>query len=264
MRSSFSVSGLIAVVALSTACGAADANPLGAAKRAAKSTVASADALGGYDRALAAYVDADGWVDYRALNEDRAGLDAYVAALATADLSEGDDATRLARLINAYNAFTLQLILDGGRGGGALPATIQDLEDGKPWDAVRWELGGETVSLNQIEHERIRPVFDEPRIHWALVCAAYSCPPLRNGAYTAGGLEAELAEREAYVLNFDHPRYVRGDGDGVRVTPLFDWYGGDFGADWRAYAGPRLGVKTEAFGGFLEYDWRLNDVANRP
>ncbi len=218
--------------------------------------------LPGFDALLKARVDGDGWVDYNALGADRGALDAYVASLAVADPSQGATAARLAHLLNAYNAFTLALILDAG-----IPESITNLHGGKPWDVVAWNLGGKLYSLNQIEHELIRPVFQEPRIHWALVCAAYSCPPLRAEAYAADMLEAQLDAQEAYVLNFSHPRYVTREGGSVKVSPLFEWYGDDFvnGEQGPAvYAAKRLGVEASAVTGVLSYEWRLNDISNRP
>ena len=206
---------------------------------------------------LGKHVNAAGGVDYAGIAADPAALDAFVASLAApGPAADAPAHERLAYLINAYNALTMHFIIEEG-----IPASIRDLADGKPWDVKRWNLAGETVSLNQIEHEMIRPVFNEPRIHWSLVCAAYSCPPLRTEAYRADRLEEQLASQEAYVLNFDHPRYVVRDGDQVKVSPLFDWYGGDFG-DPKAYAAQRLGVKPAAITGFVGYDWKLNSQKN--
>lgn len=229
-------------------------------------TLTAAEALDAYDGLLRNHVSAAGDVDYAAIAAEPAALNAYVLSLSeTGPADKAPAPERLAHLINAYNAFTLKLIVDAA-GGGDLPASIMDLEGGKPWDAVDWNLGGRTVSLNQIEHELIRPVFDEPRIHWALVCAAYSCPPLRSEAYRPDRLEAQLASQEGYVLNFDHPRYATRDGGAVKVTPLFDWYGEDFvigDAGAKAYAAERLGVEAREIDGFLDYDWKLNDIGNR-
>lgn len=98
------------------------------------------------------------------------------------------------------NAYTIQLILDH------YPlASIQDIPGDQRWDAVRWRVGPHTWSLNQIDHEQIRPKCAEPRIHFALVCAAVGCPPLRNEAYTAARLEEQLAGQSAYVHS--HPRW---------------------------------------------------------
>ncbi|MEL7088182.1 MAG: DUF547 domain-containing protein, partial [Planctomycetota bacterium] len=133
----------------------------------------------------------------------------------------------------------------------------------KPWDQKIWNLAGQTVSLNQIEHERVRPVFQEPRIHWALVCAAYSCPPLRAEAYTSNQLEAQLVDQERRVLLADDPRFVRVSGDSIQVTQLFNWYGDDFG-DWQQYVTQRLNPPKPNYNGFITYDWQLNAKPNRP
>ena len=223
-----------------------------------------AEAERGYDRLLTEYVDGDGLVDYAALADRPAGLDAYVQSLAQPGLlHEGQPAhQRLATLLNAYNAFTLKLIVDHYDEGRL--RSITDLHGGKPWDRPDWTLSGQRLSLNQIEHELIRPVFAEPRIHWALVCAAYSCPPLRQEAYAADRLEQQLADQERRVLLADDPRFIRVDDDdrSARVTPLFDWYGQDFG-DWRDYINQRRPGSDLKIAGFLEYDWTLNDQSAR-
>jgi hypothetical protein len=241
----------------------------------ASAAAALFDPRQGYDQLLADHVDPEGWVDYAGLAENRAALDRYAASLADADLQDLPRDERLATLINAYNAFTLQLILDHwGRFESGKIDSITDLHGGQPWDQKIWELGGTTVSLNQLEHVWIRPVFDEPRIHWALVCAAYSCPPLRSEAYTAEQLEQQLAEQEAYVLRLGQPRFVQlRDSDSgagrLSVTPLFDWYGEDFNdGDWQTYLldrlDPEVAERRPAFGPFLPYNWSLNSQDNRP
>ena len=202
-------------------------------------------------------------MDYATLAKDHTALDTYTDSLGDADLEAMDRDQRLATLLNAYNAFSLHLILENFNGGKL--ESIMDLHGGKPFDQEIFNLGGKTVSLNQIENELIRPNFDEPRIHWALVCAAYSCPPLRNEAYTADKLDEQLAEQEKYVLNLDHPRYVQRKNGELYVTPLFDWYGDDFnGGNWRAYVLNRLDNTENEFGGFLDYNWKLNSQANKP
>ena len=120
----------------------------------------------------------------------------------TAPIDELGRDERLALLINAYNAFTLRLILDH------YPvASITDIPADQRWDAVRWRLAGETYSLNQIEHELVRPNFREPRIHFALVCAAVGCPPLRTEAYTGELLEEQLEGQTRY--SHAHDRWLR-------------------------------------------------------
>ena len=84
---------------------------------------------------------------------------------------------------------------------------------------------------------------------------------MRSEAYRPDTLEDQLSSQEAYVLNFDHPRYAVQEGNQVKVSPLFDWYGGDFG-DPKAYAAKRLGVEANAINGFISYDWKLNSQQN--
>lgn len=222
-----------------------------------------------FDGLLRAHVDEDGWVDYESIRENADALEAYLGQVASAPFDALSRDEKLALLINAYNAFTIQLILDH------YPvASIQDIPGDKRWDAVRWRVGPHTWSLNQIEHEQIRPKFAEPRIHFALVCAAVGCPPLRNEAYTAARLEGQLAGQSAYVHS--HPRWFYFDpaGNVVHLTALYDWYGGDFTrdvptvAEYAAGAAPAL-RRAIADGHlpsvrWLEYDWRLNSLRNRP
>ena len=174
--------------------------------------------------------------------------------------------------INAYNAFTIRLILDYYNGGKL--TSIMDIPEDKRWDHQRWTLGGETYSLNQIEHELIRAKFKEPRIHFALVCAAYSCPKLLNEAYTGAGLEAQLADQTAYTHS--HDRWLVFDtlSNTLHLTALYDWYGGDFKVvadsvlDYVAEQAPAVRAAIEAGHTpeiiWLDYDWKLNDISNKP
>ncbi|MCH8966413.1 MAG: DUF547 domain-containing protein [Planctomycetes bacterium] len=176
-----------------------------------------------FDRLLRKHVDKDGWIDYTGLRDNATLLDTYIAALGEAHVAELDRDEKLALLINAYNAFTLRLILDH------YPIkSIKDIPSAKRWDAKRWRLGPMTLSLNQIEHEQIRPKFAEPRIHFALVCAAIGCPRLRNEAYQAQRIEEQLEDQTRYVHSHDRWfRYQRGAKQ-VHLTKLYDWYGSDF------------------------------------
>ena len=228
-----------------------------------------------YDALLRRHVDADGHVDYAALSREPDTLNAYIASLGSLDphrFEKAPDAARLATLINAYNAFTLRLVLDYY--DPDLPPrrrlrSIMDIPEAQRWDDRRWTLAGRTLSLNELEHELIRKRYREPRIHWALVCAAHSCPPLLNAAYTADQIEDQLAAQEAYVLNPDHDRFLRierrGDAPSVQVTTLFDWYGSDFSDwtdhdTWQAYVRDYLELpEGTRFTDFIAYDWSLND-----
>ena len=222
-----------------------------------------------FDALLKKHVDADGWVDYDGLHGDSARLDEYLTAIARAPFDTMSRDEKLALLINAYNAATLRLILDFHP-----VKSIKDIPTAKRWDHERWVVGGHTLSLNDIEHKQIRPKFNEPRIHFALVCAAVGCPTLRNEAYDAGRIDAQLDDQMRYA--HEHDRWLRFDADRavLRLTKLYDWYGSDFtqtGMTVQQYAaryspplkraldeGRRVKVR------WLDYSWVLNSRANAP
>jgi hypothetical protein len=216
-----------------------------------------------FDRLLSQHVDGDGLVDYASLNAQAAELDAYIARLEAAPFEELGRDERLALLINAYNAFTLRLILDH------YPTeSIRDIPDKQRWDAVRWSVAGGVYSLSQIEHELVRPNFREPRIHFALVCAAIGCPPLRTEAYEGARLEEQLAGQTSFTHDNDRwVRYERG-ADALQLTSLYDWYGDDFkqvaGSVIEFVAAQRPDLAADLEAGhepkirFLSYDWSLN------
>ncbi|MEM7809198.1 MAG: DUF547 domain-containing protein [Planctomycetota bacterium] len=214
------------------------------------------DVTSGYDAMLREHVDGDGFVDYEQLRLSRTALDAYVDYLATVDLDGMAKDDRLATLINAYNAFMLQMVLDAGN----VEHVLDDLEE--PFDRKRFTLAGEQVSLNGLENDWIRADFDEPRIHWAVNCAAASCPPLRAEAYVGNRLNKQLAEQERLVHTDE--KFVRYDGDTLFLTPLYDWYGQDFvdaAGSVYGYVRPLLDLPEEEPAiEFTEYDWTLNDV----
>ncbi len=220
-----------------------------------------------FDALLGKHVDKDGWVDYAAFRGDAATLDVYITLLGKAPFADLGRDEKLSLLINAYNAFTLRLILDH------YPVkSIKDIPSAERWDAKRWRLGSMTLSLNQIEHEQIRPRFAEPRVHFALVCAAIGCPKLRNEAYRAERIEEQLEDQTRYVHSHDRWfRYQPGANE-VYLTKLYDWYGSDFAqiagsvplfasrystpfnAALREDKPPRIR--------WLDYDWMLNDRRN--
>lgn len=203
----------------------------------------------------------EGRVDYAALRTD-ARLAAYLKKLAARDPSALPRDEALAYWINAYNAATLKLVVD------AWPVdSIMKINAGKPWDVPVFRPRGQpaALTLNQIEHDIIRKQFAEPRIHFALVCAAASCPPLRAEEYTASALEAQLAEQtknflaDRVINRFDPAtnRYV--------VSPLFKWYASDFGgtdATVRAFIDDLAGASPSADAPitYSDYDWSLNAV----
>jgi hypothetical protein len=218
-----------------------------------------------FDEFLQRYVGPTGLVDYVGTRRDSTLLQSYVASLQSVDLKSLDRDERLATLINAYNAFTIQLIKEN------YPLkSIKDIPEEKRWKAVRWNIGGKTYSLDQIENDLIRPKFNEPRIHFALVCAARDCPPLRAEAYTAARLEAQLTDQMART-HANGSTWVSFDAasNTLAITPLYDWFKQDFLAtapSVEAYVAQYTPeVKTALDAGakltieYKGYDWSLNE-----
>ena len=231
---------------------AAPAAPAPAASPETPPAVNNAPDHTAWNTLLSKHVRSTGRVDYRGFEQDEAALDAYLATLA--EEVPGTDWTRdesLAYWINAYNAYTVKLILNNWP-----VESIRDIDE--PWEQKWIDLAGNTYSLNQIEHDIIRPTFDEPRIHFALVCAARSCPPLPNKAFTAQNLDQLLDQRARKFINDEELNVTQEVV--VRVSPLFDWYGEDFG-DVKEYLNRYLA--TDIPEGkeitFLDYDWSLNN-----
>lgn len=218
-----------------------------------------------FARVLADHVDDDGRVDYAGLRSEPDELDEYLDHLARVDLASMDDSQRMATLINAYNAFTLKLMIEHPD-----VKSIRDIPASKRWKDRRWNLGGRMLSLDELEHEIIRPATTDARIHFALVCASEGCPPLLPTPYTAKTLDRQLDRQASAVhrskrgYSYDPERNV------LRLTPLYRWYSGDFRKD----AGSVLAfvsryspdVRAAIESGrpprieWMEYDWSLNDA----
>jgi len=198
-------------------------------------------------------VSENGEVNYKKLAKKDKGLNAYLEELAThPPMDSWSRDEKLAYWINAYNAFTVKLIVDN------YPVkSIRDLHDGNPWD-VKWiKLGRQTYSLNQIEHDIIRPRYDEPRIHFAVNCAAKSCPPLLNRAWTADNLEQQLEQQTQAFIN--NEAYNTISAKSLELSQIFNWYGEDFD-NVKAFVNryTTTDVKNGAKVSFREYNWALN------
>ncbi|WP_221031220.1 DUF547 domain-containing protein [Actomonas aquatica] len=182
-----------------------------------------------FDALLHDHVE-DGRVDYAALRTDPR-LDAYLAQLATTDPATLDSAdARLAFWINAYNAYTLKLVLsvypiDSIKVIHGLGQT-GPADDKAPWEVPLAVVNGEALTLNQIEHAIIRQRWDEPRIHFALVCAALSCAQLRAEAYSAAQLETQLQQQAEWF--FAHRNTFDPRRRQAALSQLLNWYRADF------------------------------------
>ena len=207
-----------------------------------------------FDQLLRKHVSNTGEVNYAGLKSETAKLNTYLELLRQNPVkSNWPKNKQLVYWINAYNAFTLKLILDN------YPLKkITDLENGKPWDKVWIKLGDKSYSLNNIENDIIRPQFNEPRIHFAVNCAAKSCPPLLNRAWTVANLERSFeSQTKAFVNN---PKYNKISASSASLSKIFDWYGEDFG-DIRSFLNKYSNVKLKDKSNldYMEYDWNLNE-----
>lgn len=206
-----------------------------------------------WNKLLTQFVSSAGKVNYRALKGKEADLDAYLKSLADNPVqSSWNRNEKMAYWINAYNAFTVKLILDN------YPlSSIINLSGGKVWDKKWIKLGGKTYSLNNIEHDILRPQFKDARIHFAVNCAAKSCPPLLNRAWTAGNLSSNLNTQARKFIN--SAKYNQIGSDKVAISKIFEWYAVDFGnivEYLNKYADTK--ISTNAQVSYQEYDWALN------
>ena len=141
---------------------------------------------------------------------------------------------QLAFWINVYNAYTIQLVNAHGERKSIrnINKTLGAIKAVGPWKQEIVRAGGQTMSLDHVEHEIIRKRFREPRIHFALVCAARSCPPLRREAYTGGRLDAQLdAQARIFIAGSPDKNRVDVASSTVYLSPIFTWFKEDFGLD---------------------------------
>ncbi|MCP9819584.1 DUF547 domain-containing protein [Synechococcus sp. Cruz-9H2] len=187
--------------------------------------IALPDALDAYGRVLQRHVNAQGLVDYEALQREPADLERTVAAIgavAPQEYRSWSEAEQIAFLLNAYNAITLASIIQET----PLKPSIRDIWG--VWNLRRHPVAGQPRTLDAIEHQILRKEFNEPRIHTALVCAAISCPPLRQEPYVAARLEQQLDDQTRRWLAGPHGLRIDRAGERVQISQIFRW----FGEDW--------------------------------
>ncbi len=215
-----------------------------------------------YAALLKKYVQ-NGVADYRGFKNEEAKLDRYLKVLektATKDLSRNE---RFAFYINAYNAWTIKLILGGYPG----IKSIKDLGSifKSPWKKKVARIDGGIITLDQIEHDILRPGFKDPRMHFVVNCASKGCPPLRSEPYQADILERQLDEMTRAFIN--DSRRNRLEGRTLYVSKIFKWFPEDFNNDvvgfFLKYARKDLKKqlednKSEIKVKYLDYDWSLN------
>lgn len=246
-----------------------------AQQRAASTVVRTSIDHSPFTRLLRRFVDEQGNVDYAQLKaEADSVLAPYLRQLATTDPSALDRDARLAFWINAYNAYTLKLIVEHYPVQNIWAVTPGPAEpkDDSPFAMDVGSVADTVRTLDEIEHEIIRERFDEPRIHFALVCAAASCPRLRREAYTGSQLDAQLDDQTRTFFH-EKNRIPAGDGQ-IQLSRILKWYGQDFGDSTDAlqrFIAPyfegtvrdrlsRAAYEVE----FLPYDWALNTQGAPP
>lgn len=201
---------------------------------------------------------------------DRKSLEAYLSRLAAAPVSRLNRKEQFAFWINLYNALTVKVILDHRPVTSILKIGISPgwFSIG-PWGKKLVRVEGEPLSLDDIEHRILRPIWKDPRIHYAVNCASISCPNLAKKPYLAETADAMLtAGARAYI---NHPRGVRITEGGLIVSKIYEWYQADFGGTeagvirhLKKYAAPALRRRLKKFGEITDhgYNWALNEAGS--
>ncbi len=223
-----------------------------------------------WDRLLAAYIEEEQGLNYFRYSTvtpaDREALESYVDRLQSVIVTESGRQQQYAYWINLYNALTIKVILDHYPVKSIREISYSLLSRG-PWKEKLVTVEGMKLSLDDIEHEILRPVFRDNRIHYAVNCASIGCPNLQATAFTADNIEDLLDDAARQYIN--HPRGVAIHGDDLVVSSIFKWYTEDFGGSDREiieyfiqYAEPDLARELEAFTKIsdYEYDWGLNEI----
>ena len=215
-----------------------------------------------YTELLKEYVK-DGVVNYQGFKNDEATLDQYLKVLEHVDTKKLSRNEQFAFYVNAYNTWTIKLILSGYPG----VKSIKDLGSllKSPWKAKICRIDGNLITLDDIEHNILRPRFKDPRVHFAINCAAKSCPPLRSEPYRGNILDQQLDEMVRAFINDPNRNYL--EGPALYLSKIFDWFSEDFNEDvigfFLKYATGDLKKQLVANREkvkitYLDYDWSLN------
>jgi len=207
-----------------------------------------------WDQILLINVSTDGKVNYKGFMRDSSLLYEYFTLLSeNSPTPQWSKEEKLAYWINAYNAYTIKLIID------SYPIkSIKDIKD--PWDKKFFKINGEWYSLNQLEHKILRKL-DEPRIHFAINCASFSCPIVWNRAYTSENVNEALENQTRNFINDPVRNTITKDV--VEVSKIFSWFKKDFKLDGNVkdfinkYATIKIDKQPKK--GYKDYDWSLNE-----
>ncbi len=206
-------------------------------------------------------------IDYgRVSADDRASLKSYIQSLAEHDISHYNRAEQFAYWVNLYNALTIDIVLEH------YPVqSIREIKSGffsfGPWGLELITIEGQALTLDDIEHRILRPIWQDARIHYAVNCASLGCPNIQRQAFTAANTESLLEKAAREYVN--HPRGAQVEDGRLVVSSIYDWFADDFGGDDRAiiehlitYAESDLRVLLSGTERISDdrYDWQLNDV----
>ena len=212
-----------------------------------------------WDELLAKYVTDDGLVDYKGFGSDKQKLEKYIDFIKLNNPEDSwSDNEKMAYWINAYNTFTIWLILEHY----PIKSIMKIKEKGKSaWDIKFIDIAGKTYSLNDIEHNILRKDFNDPRIHFGINCASYSCPKLLNASIKADELDTQLDALAKEFVNDSKRNVIKKDK--IKISQLFDWFGGDFTKEGslidylNKYSDIKIAENAKVE--FLEYNWNLNE-----
>ncbi len=217
-----------------------------------------------YTAILKKHVNSSGWVNYKALKADRAPLDNYLKLLsASSPAANWSVNQKKAYWINVYNAFTLKLIIDNYpvKSIKDIGPAIQIPFVNTPWQKNFFKIGGKTMNLDDVEHNILRKDFNDPRIHFSLVCASRSCPKLRNEAYESDKIEAQLDDQGRDFLSDKSKNKITASNP--EVSKIFSWFKGDFTkksslVDFINRFAP-VKINKNADINYMDYSWKLNE-----
>jgi len=245
-----------------------------------------------YAVTLKAYVDDKGMVNYEQMKDDHKKLDAFLIAivqLETETFDAWNEQEKIAFWINAYNALTLKAIIDNypikaGIISGLVYSKNSIRQIPGVWDKLQFLVMGQKMTLNEIEHKKLRAKLNEPRIHMALVCAAMSCPQLRSEPFVGKELNDQLDDQSKVFVTHNDKFKIDTDAETVYLSSIFKWFGEDFIKSYAPEKGFASHSKAEKavlnFASkylmkkqaeylregnytieYLDYDWSLNEQA---
>jgi hypothetical protein len=218
-----------------------------------------------WNKLLKAHVSPTGIVDYKGFVNDKLKLEAYLKTISeqAPDRKTWSKNEQLAYWINAYNAFTVKLIVDNypvksirDLGPALKIPMIKDV-----WHYKFFKIGGQESSLDEIEHSILRKEFEEPRIHFAINCASVSCPPLLNEAFMSSKLEAQLEKVAKTFVNDKSRNKI--STNAVEISSIFSWFKGDFTKNGTVidflnkYSAVKINSNAKVT--HLDYNWNLNE-----